>query len=365
MRASSAETRSSGRAGAPLRFLALTLGLWIGLRVAMTSSLFAQAPDGAPVETPGPVASVTSAALGYSPQLAAYAGGMRGDPARRLERAPIVRRGPDDGPVAQMPRAMSFAFATSAASLPILAAASAGGEEAGRSPASTAPALPAGSRGGTDRWSASAWAFWRSQGGGRSLGSGGQLGGSQAGARLERALGRLGSGRGMPVSAYARVTTALRGPMAPEAALGIAVRPLSGRAPVMLGVERRIGLDRNGRNAFALVAAGGLNPTRVIGSIAAEGYAQAGMVGLSRRDPFIDGRLSVTAPLGRGGTTRAGFSLSGGAQPGAARLDFGPAFETRLPLGRVRPRLTVEWRQRVAGKARPGSGVAVTLANDF
>lgn len=360
----SAEVRSSGRAGAPLRFLGLTLGLWIGVRVAMTSALFAQALG----DAPPPVAPGARVSLGSSLRLAAHTGRidrLTSAPAHRLERVPILRGGPDGAMIADRSAAAAPAFATSAAAMPILNAVAAGGEEAGRIPAATVPALPAGSRGGTDRWSASAWAFWRAQGSGRSLGSGGQLGGPQAGARIERALGRVGSGRGLPVSAYARVTTALRGPMVPEAALGVAVRPLSGKVPVMLGVERRIAFDRNGRDAFALVAAGGLNPTRVIGAITAEGYAQAGMVGLSRRDPFIDGRVSVTAPLGRGGTMRGGVSLSGGAQPGASRLDFGPTFETRLPLGRVQPRLTVEWRQRIAGKARPGSGVAVTLANDF
>lgn len=363
-----AEARTCRRAGAPLRFLALTLGLWVGVRVAMTSALFAQAIGGASVETPDAIGPTMPepqrASSGFAADVGRIARFAPG-PVRRLERVPIVRRGSGDAPVAGRLAAASPAFATSAAAMPILVATAEGGTTDGQGPAASAPALPAGPKDRRDRWSASAWLFWRAQSGGRSLGSGGQLGGSQAGARIERALGRVGPGRGLPVSGYARVTTALRRPMAPEAAIGVAVRPLSGRAPVILGIERRMAFDRNGRDAFALVAAGGLNPTRVVGVVAAEGYAQAGIVGLSRRDPFIDGRLSLTAPLGRAGATRAGLSLSGGAQPGASRLDIGPTFETRLPLGRVHPRLTVEWRQRVAGKARPGSGVAVTLADDF
>lgn len=358
MSAPSAEPRSRRRVGAPLRFLGLTLGLWVGVRVAMASSLLAQVLGGVPnpagAVSPGP----RQPALEFVAQgekVALLASGT----AHRLERVPIVRRGAHDAGTAEASGVAPQAFATAAAALPIIAAAS-----AGRVSVAAANAAPPPPKEGHRRWSASGWLFWRSQGG-RSLGSAGQLGGSQAGVRVERALGRVGPGHGLPVSAYARVTTALRGPMAPEAAIGVAVRPLSGRVPVIIGIERRIAFDRNGRNAFALVAAGGLNPTRVMGNIVAEGYAQAGVVGLSRRDPFIDGRMSLTAPLGRGGATRAGFSLSGGAQPGAARLDVGPVVETRLPLGAVRPRLTVEWRQRIAGKARPGSGVAVTLANDF
>lgn len=52
--------------------------------------------------------------------------------------------------------------------------------------------------------------------------------------------------------------------------------------------------------------------------------------------------------------TRAGISLSGGAQHHVPRLDFGPMIETRLPLGPAQPRLVVEWCQRVAGHARHG-----------
>ena len=359
MSAPLAEPRFRRRAGAPLRFLGLTLGLWVGVRVAMASSLLAQVLGGAPNPAgAGPLVSRQPAQefAAQGERVARLASGT----AHRLERVPIVRRGAHDAGTAEMPAAAPQAFATAAASLPILATAS-----AGRVSVAAANAVPAQSGDGRRRWSASAWLFWRSQQGGRSLSSAGQLGGSQAGVRVERSLGRAGPGQGVPVSGYVRMTTALRGPMAPEAAFGVAVRPLSGRVPAIIGIERRIAFDRNGRNAFALVAAGGLNPTRVAGNIVAEGYAQAGVVGLSRRDPFIDGRMSLTAPLGRGGTTRAGVSLSGGAQPGAARLDVGPVVETRLPLGVVRPRLTVEWRQRVAGKALPGSGVAVTLANDF
>lgn len=363
MSAPSAEPRSRRRVGAPIRFLGLAIGLWVGVRVAMTSALFAQALGGSPGGTASAAGAVSSGPRQSQPEFATYRDRIErieGGPVRRLEHSPIVRRGGDGVAMAEASGVASPAFATGAASLPIIAAAS-----AKRVSVAAANAVPAGPKDGHRRWSASGWLFWRSQGGRPSLGSAGQLGGSQAGVRVERALGRAGPRQGLPVSGYVRMTTALRGPMAPEAAIGVAVRPLSGRAPVIVGIERRIALDRNGRNAFALVAAGGLNPTRVVGTLVAEGYAQAGVVGLSRRDPFVDGRMSLTAPLGRGGRTRAGFSLSGGAQPGAARLDIGPVFETWLPLGSARPRLTVEWRQRVVGKALPGSGVAVTLANDF
>ncbi|TNE38164.1 MAG: hypothetical protein EP321_13715 [Sphingomonadales bacterium] len=224
------------------------------------------------------------------------------------------------------------------------------------------PSAPVGAA-TSQRWSGSAWLLWRNEGNSQALGSAGQLGGAQAGLRIDRHLGRpVGT---VPLSAYARFTGALREPVAPEAALGIAVHPLSGRVPLMVGIERRVALDDDGRNAFSILAATGLNPTPVMGGLIAEGYAQAGMVGLSRTDLFADGRAVLTLPLDREATTGAGISLSGGAQPGLARLDAGPVFQTRLPIGSITPRLSVEWRQRIAGGARPGSGLAVTLAGDF
>lgn len=194
--------------------------------------------------------------------------------------------------------------------------------------------------------------------------SAGQLGGAQAGVRIDRAVAQIGR-RAMPVLLYGRMTAALSRPHQPEAALGVAIKPLSGRVPLSIGVERRVALDSTGRNAFALIAAGGLNPTRIAGPLITEGYAQAGMVGFARHDLFVDGRLSLGLPLDNAERTRAGIALSGGAQPGVSRLDIGPMIETRLPLGSAQPRLVVEWRQRVAGEARPGSGPSVTLASDF
>lgn len=218
---------------------------------------------------------------------------------------------------------------------------------------------------GSDRrWSGSAWLFWRDKGSGAALTSAGQLGGAQAGVRIDRTVAEIGK-RAIPVMLYGRMTAALARPRQPEAALGVVIRPLSGRAPLSIGVERRVALDSTGRNAFALIAAGGLNPMRIAGPLIAEGYAQAGVVGLARHDLFADGRLSITVPLDKAERTRAGFAVSGGAQPHVSRLDMGPTIETRLPLGIVTPRLVVEWRQRVAGEARPGSGLSVTLASDF
>ncbi len=212
----------------------------------------------------------------------------------------------------------------------------------------------------SDHWRGGAWLLWRAGSGGTALAGNGQLGGSQAGLRVERILTDTASGR---LAAYTRITAALDRPHAPEAAAGIAWQP-GPSIPISLAVERRIGLGDGARDAFALMAVGGFGPVDLPAGIRAQGYGQAGMVGLKQRDAFVDGRLSLLHPLGRTPLS-AGFSLSGGAQPHVSRLDIGPAVEVRLPLAHSPARLVAEWRQRIGGNARPGSGAALTLATDF
>jgi hypothetical protein len=210
------------------------------------------------------------------------------------------------------------------------------------------------------RWTLDSWLFWR-QGNNSSPGlSGtGQLGASQAGTRLQY---DLTSGRAYRIAAYGRLTSALQSPAAPEAALGIAWQPRRS-LPLSFAIERRARLGRGGRNAFAAMAVTGFGPVDIPLGLRSEGYAQAGVVGLRRRDAFIDGKLSVLAPL----TDRigAGVAVSGGAQPHLGRFDIGPEIQARLPIAPLNPRLSAEWRQRVVGNARPGSGLAVTLSAGF
>nr|WP_301286956.1 hypothetical protein [Sphingobium sp. OAS761] len=223
------------------------------------------------------------------------------------------------------------------------------------------PPLPAPLGAATDRWQASAWLLWRPDHSDvTDIATAGRLGASQAGTRIAY---RLTAGAHAPASAYARASVALEQPAAPELAAGIALQPDSA-IPVSIAAERRIALGKGGRDAFALMAVGGFGPTPVTAGIAADGYAQAGVVGLRQRDIFVDGKLSLLHPL-PGTGLRIGATLSGGVQPGIGRLDIGPEIRLRLPLPRMPARLSVEWRQRVAGHARPVSGLAVTIAADF
>ncbi|RDE05016.1 hypothetical protein DVW87_13780 [Sphingomonas aracearum] len=216
------------------------------------------------------------------------------------------------------------------------------------------PRPPAAPR---SRWSGSGWLFAR---GGRGIApgaSGGQLGGAQAGLRLAYALDRRGR-----LALAGRATTPLRG-RGTELAAGVEWQPT--RLPVRLVAEQRFGID-GVRSAPALGVVAGAGPVAIAPAVRIEGYAQAGVIGADR-GAYADAAARIATPLGALGGLRfdLGAGAWGGAQKGAARLDIGPSLAVSLPLGRAGARLSVDWRQRVAGGARPGSGLVVSLGTDF
>jgi len=75
---------------------------------------------------------------------------------------------------------------------------------------------------------------------------------------------------------------------------------------------------------------------------------------------FVDGALAITRPVYR--NFSFGFGIWGGAQPGLARLDAGPRLTVQV---RRNVKVHADWRQKLAGNARPGSGPALTLSGDF
>ncbi len=205
-----------------------------------------------------------------------------------------------------------------------------------------------------NRWSLSTWAFVR-RGGAEQLAAAGTLGGSQIGARGTYALtDRL--------ALSARLYSPVSRPRGAEAALGVEVQPLQA-VPVRVLAERRQAIGRDGRSAFALLAHGGINEQPLLGPVLVDAYAQAGVVGLRSRDGFIDG--AVRLGLAVTDDVKLGLGAWGAAQPGVSRLDLGPQASYRLPILEGRARLSAEWRVRVAGDARPGSGPALTLSTDF
>ncbi|MET4898469.1 hypothetical protein RN629_15135 [Sphingomonadaceae bacterium jetA1] len=203
------------------------------------------------------------------------------------------------------------------------------------------------------RWSGSGWAILR-QGAGALL-PGGQLGGSQFGVGVLRRLDRRGA-----LAASLRVSAPWEG-IGREMALGVDWRP-SSRLPVRLLIEQRIALDR-GQGGPAVLAVGGIGPRRLAAGLSLTGYAQAGMVARDRIEPFADGAMRMTRDVAEG--LDMGLGLWGGAQRGVARVDIGPMLGAALPLPGAAMRLSLEWRQRVAGHAAPGSGPTLSLASDF
>lgn len=228
------------------------------------------------------------------------------------------------------------------------------------SPIPGPPPLPVGQP-STDRWRGSAWTLWRPDSGSNAqIAAAGLLGGSQSGLRIDYDLTSAARRR---AALYARMTRALRTPAAPEAAIGIAIQP-DRAIPVSVAAERRIALGTGGRSAMAVMLVGGFGAVPVASGLETEGYVQSGLVGLRQRDAFIDGKLSLLAPV-TGTALRIGAALSGGGQPSIERIDFGPEVQVRLPMPMAAARLSIEWRERIVGRAAPPSGLALTLATDF
>lgn len=207
------------------------------------------------------------------------------------------------------------------------------------------------------RWSASAWAAFRPGRETATAPGGGQLGGSQAGVRLAYMLAPAER-----LAAFARFTTpvAMRGR---ELSLGLEWQPSS--APVRLVAEQRFALDGGGSGPALGVIAG--VDAEIGQGFRLETYGQAGAIRRRRVDSYVDGAARATRRVAETGGVRLalGAGAWGGAQRDAARLDLGPSATLALPVAGQTLRFALDWRERVAGTARPGSGPALTIGGDF
>jgi len=220
-------------------------------------------------------------------------------------------------------------------------------------PQQSLPVLP--KRYPVDRVQLTMWALLRSQQPGvaptPSLASGGTLGASQAGSRLSYNFTRQ-------IAATLRATSEV-GRRGSEIAAGGRVQPIR-TIPLWFTAERRQRLGGSGRNDFALFFETGVYNRPMPWRFVLDAYLQGGVVGIKHSDGFIDGGMAMTRPVYS--RFSAGFGVWGGAQPGVARLDVGPRVTMRV---RKTVKVHFDWRQKIAGNARPGSGPAVTLAGDF
>jgi hypothetical protein len=205
-----------------------------------------------------------------------------------------------------------------------------------------------------DRLQMSSWALLRGPPAPGGLAAGGTLGGSQAGARLTYAFNRW-------AAASLRTTSPVGGSRGAEVAGGIRVIPFRS-VPFAITAERRQSISPHGggRSAFALFAEGGLYRQPMPLDFSLDAYVQAGVVGLKSRDYFADGAFAFTRPVY--GRFSAGFGLWAGVQPGLYRVDAGPRISFRV---RDNIHAHLDWRQLLVGNAQPASGPALTLAADF
>lgn len=328
--------------GRPLRFLGGVVAGWTVLRVIMLS----------PGELPAPalVATPAVAAPRAAGSLPALNRAMSSIAPATLQ--PRVVSPNVGSPVTSSAAAASFAGNEPVAPLP--------GETTPDPPQSSepagrllTPALPVERLAVRPRMAGDSWLVLR-PGGGDSLAFG-QLGASQGGGRVTYALDA-----DRRVALSVRVSAPVRR-AGREAGIGLDLRPTA--APVHLLIEQRFGLDGGGARPAAGIIAGG--SLALPGRARLDAYGQGGAVW--RRGGFVDAAVTAVRPvLERGGSR---VELGGGAwvaaQRRVARFDVGPAAAIVMPLGGRAVRVQLDYRFRIAGKARPGSGPALTLGGSF
>ena len=182
----------------------------------------------------------------------------------------------------------------------------------------------------------------------------GQYGGSQIGLRARIPIEALPRTMGVSV----RISGDLPALHSAEMGLGVSYRPARA-LPLEIIAEGRAPLNRPGGIRPAVLIAGGWHRARSPRHAVSQGYAQAGATVLRQPIFFADGGTSLHWPISP--TSGIGAGLWGGVQGRTARLDIGPS----IALVHQGARLTADWRVRIAGQARPGSGPSLTLGKDF
>lgn len=336
----------SGR-GRPVRFLATVALGWVAMRVAILWP-----------ETGSLPAAIRAVAVGSAAAAPAFA--PTASPARivraRLMSLPAVAAGPPPAPPVR-------AIDADRVQAALLAMLQYGDPECVDgvplffgSPAPAPAAVQEHLQPMATRWSGGAW-FVARPGNGLGAAPGGQLGGGQMGARIAYLLDSR-----RRIALFARFASPLAGP-GREAAAGIEWQPT--RLPVRLVAEQRLALDGGARGTGLGVVAG--TESAIAPGFRLESYGQAGIVARGRIEPYADGAARAYRVVRERGRVRASLGIGawGAAQRDAARLDLGPSATLALPMGARQMRLALDWRQRIAGDARPGSGVALTIGSDF
>ncbi|MHA7819273.1 MAG: hypothetical protein ACX930_06470 [Erythrobacter sp.] len=252
------------------------------------------------------------------------------------------------------------------------------GENAGLAPGSrSTSAWPSSARfvpgrgSVSDRWALEAFAFFRAGSSSLSTSQGRVpvYGANQLAAKLQY---RIAPRSGHDPRAFLRAYHAVVADPETEIAAGLSARPLA-NMPLRLAGELRAVRGTAGtdlRPAGYVVTE--FAPHKMPLGFSLETYAAAGYVGGEAETYFVDGQaslarelVSVDGPGERPMRLSVGGAAWGGAQEDAQRLDVGPSMRLDLSLGQVPARVSVDWRQRVAGDAAPDSGVAATVSTRF
>ncbi|ANY19919.1 hypothetical protein A6F68_01403 [Tsuneonella dongtanensis] len=231
----------------------------------------------------------------------------------------------------------------------------------------SSPSAPADRRATGRRWRVDGWYAWRSGGSRTGLANGrpaaAAYGGTQGGLVARRSLASRSGG----LDAYLRMTHAPEGIAQSDFAVGLGARPLA-RIPVRLQAEARAtraGGRTELRPAAALVTE--LAPLALPFETKVETYVQAGWVGGDFATGFVDGQARLDRAIVQLGAAevRMGAGVWGGAQRLASRLDVGPGLTLDMRESGVPARISIDYRFQVAGTARPGDGLALTLSTGF
>ena len=185
-------------------------------------------------------------------------------------------------------------------------------------------------------------------------------GSSQGGAVARIDLG----GNERRPQAYLRAVHAPDRTAQSDLALGAGVRP---DASLPLRVQAEARLTQTANETFirpAVLAVTEMSPIGLPLGLRGEAYAQAGWVGGRFATGFADGQARIDRAIADAGPAeiRLGAGAWGGAQKYVSRLDVGPSLTVDLRRSTVPVRVSLDYRKRIAGNARPGDGLAVTLS---
>ncbi len=215
------------------------------------------------------------------------------------------------------------------------------------------------------RWSADSWLFWREASHHQEATPSAPLyGANQMGGILRYKLGDAGSSAPqLAVRTYRALIEARES----QLGLGVSTRPIAS-----MPIRSHLEIQTAVHPADTEVRAAGFVTTELPAielsdRVDAEVYAQAGYVSGTHASLFAQGQALVSRDLSefRLDNLRVGAGAWAGAQRGAERIDIGPSIHVTAQLADTPVRLSLDWRERIAGDALPPSGIAATVSTHF